>query len=178
MSTQVVKPGTITDLTGFVSRLKRASNLGFDSTTREPTVYTDAKRTTVAKAFPWKREVDALTVLTSPGAYSQKAIDAALSRVAATRAEVQEAQRTALADMQVAEGRVLDAWRTYNAATNADKPALRRTVLMEEAALMELERAAAPKTRYGRKFEFVEGVGAYVPPMALDRRGIPIGSQE
>ena len=178
MSTQVVNPGTITGLAGFVSRLKRASNLGFDPTTREPTVYTDAKHTTVAKTFPWKREVDTLTVLTSSGAYSQKAIDAALSRVAATRAEVQEAQRTATTDMQVAEARVLDAWRIYNGATNADKPALRRTVIMEEAALMELERAAAPKTRYSRKFEFVEGVGVYVPPMSVDRRGIPIGSQE
>ena len=174
----VVKPESVKTLAEFVARSKKAANLGFDPETREATVYSDVKRTARVKSFPWKREVDTLTVLSQPTRFSALAVGTAAGRLAKFRGQRTLQLTTAEKSLQVAEAAVLGAWRSYRAATDAVKPSLRRDVLSAEAALLSLQKSLVDKNRVIIEFKQPSyrpgGKGFYVPPMPSELRGISL----
>ena len=174
----IAKPEVVKTLAEFVARSKKAANLGFDPETREATVYSDAKRTIKVKSFPWKREVDTLTVLAQPSRFSALAVGTATARLSRFKEQRTLQLTSAEESLRVAEAALLNAWRSYRAATDAVKPSLRRDVLSAEAALQALQRSLVDKNRVIKEFKQPSyrpgGTGFYIPPMPSDLRGISL----
>jgi len=174
----IAKPEVVKTLAEFVARSKKAANLGFDPETREATVYSDAKRTMKVKSFPWKREVDTLAVLAQPSRFSALAVGTAATRLSRFKEQRTLQVKSAEESLRIAEAALLNAWRSYRAATDAVKPSLRRDVLSAEAALQTLQKSLVDKNRVIREFKKPEyrggGTGFYIPPMPSDLRGISL----
>ena len=76
-----VDPERVKTLSDWVTRWPKVTNLGFDSETREPTIYSNVDPyTTVVGTIPWKREGDTMTIMTQPGRFSEQAVTAARKR--------------------------------------------------------------------------------------------------
>ena len=179
MATQtVVKADKVKNLAEFVARADKAGNFGFDPETREATIYTDATRTTKVKSFPWKREVDTLTVLAEPTRFSTVACATASARLVKLKQQRDTQLKSGEESLRAAEASILEAWRTYNAATAAMKPSLRLSILLAEEMYMRLVKSMVPPKRFIRKFKSPEYRGAetgfYVPPMPVELRGIQL----
>jgi len=170
MTQRPVKADKVKTLADWVSRWPKATNIGFDPETREPTIYSDTKERTKVSSIPWKREADTLTVLSQPSRFSAQAVDAATRRFGKIQETRDQMRRTGEEQLRVAESAVLDAWRTYRAAPPAERGPLRREILTAEETLAELEAAQVPTGRVG--IEYGNMTGAYVPPMPYARRGI------
>jgi len=169
---QIVKPELIKTLENWVARYPKASNIGFDPETREPTIYSDAARTSRVRSIPWKREADALTILTNPSQFSTQAVAAAMSRVRKIREQQSQLNTVGEEQLRIAEANLLDAWRTYNAGTEEVRGTLRRDILTAEATLTSLQAKLAPA---GRRIVEEGGYSMiYVPPMSVARRGISV----
>ncbi len=178
----MVKPEAIKTLRDWARRWPATGNLGFDPETREPAVFdtAGADRKQVKK-FAWERAGDTLTILAQPERFSQQAISAATGRIGKIR-EQRTAYETAAADqLRTAERALLDAWQAYRAAEPASRAVLRRDVLTAERAITAIETALAAQVKMGREIQLAPSDGemvftVYVPPMPLDRRGIPISA--
>jgi hypothetical protein len=180
MARRTVDPSLVKTMRDWVSRWPKTGNLDFDAETREPTIYTPDKARTRVGSIPWKREGDTLTILAQPTRFSESAVKAATSRY--TRFRDQRAQYATAGEEQLraAESAVLQAWRDYYAAVPSSRPMLMREVLTAERTMREMEEAIAKQTKRGRVVVEVavgsgSAVAAAVPPMPLNRRGIPIG---
>ncbi len=147
-------------------------NLGFDSETREPTIYArEAPYTSVVGTIPWKREADTMTILTQPSHFSEQAIAAAQKRYDDFRNAEKLTEAALESEIRTTEADLISAWRSYHAADPADRPALRRPILTAERTMREKEAQRAPLREYR---PFREGVGIYVEPLPLDRRAISL----
>jgi len=176
-SQKVIKPESVKNLSDFVARFNKASNLGYDPETREPTIYADAARENRVRSIPWKREADTLTILANAAAFSDQARVAAQSRIDTVRAEKEKRQNDLNAEMFSAEMMILAAQREYAAALPADKSSKRRAILLAEASLREIQMNRTKPYFYKRYTapEYLNtGVGIYVVPMPLERRGISL----
>lgn len=176
MAARTVKEDKVTTLADWVARWPKAQNLGFEPTTREPTIYTNAEQTTVVRGFPWKREADALTVLSTPERFSAPAVTAATSRVRKIAQQKDQMLKAAEEQVRIAEANVLDAWRTYRAADAATRGSLRRDILAAETELVKMEKRLAPQGRVAVQMPSPAGTifSVYVPPMPSSRRGISL----
>jgi len=182
MSRQTVAPDQIKNLKDWVARWPKATNLGFDPETREPTIYSAGSDRSRVSSIPWKREADTLSILQQPSRYPPAAVEAATrryTRIQEQRAKLREAGEESL---RVAEAAVLEAWRQYRAAPPTTRSTLRRDILSAEAALYDLQKAQANKARTTyfvidpneRDMVVVGKNGIYIPPMPLARRGISL----
>ena len=182
MAQRTVPTDKIKTLADWVARWPKATNLGFDPETREPTIYSTAKERTKVSSIPWKREADTLTILAQPSRFSADAVAAATRRFDKIRDQRTQLRAAGDEQLRLAEAAVIEAWRTYHEAEAAVRAPLRRDVLSAEAMLRELEERAAPK---GRRVYHIEDptekdillslkAGIYVPPMPLGRRGISL----
>ena len=176
MAARTVKEDKVKTLADWVARWPKAQNLGFEPTTREPTIYTNAERTTVVRSFPWKREADTLTVLASPTHFSAPAVAAATSRVRKIAQQKDQLANAAIEQVKIAEANLLDAWRAYRAADAATQGSLRRDILAAEAALVVMEGRMAPQGRSIIQTPSPSGTvfSVYVPSMPSSRRGISL----
>ena len=149
--------------------------MAFDEETREPTIYSaDDKRERVA-SIPWVREGDTMTILSNPGRFSAQAVEAARSRYGRILEQQRGLQKSTEDQIRILESSLLEAWRTYEAATAAERPSLRRDILAVEASLRTAEEGLYAQT--DRSLIRYTGFGGiYTPPMPYERRGIPITS--
>ena len=173
MSRQTAKPDTVKTLKEWIARWPKARNLGFDPDTREPTIYSDKDHVRI-NSIPWKREADTLTVLSDPTRFSAQAVAAATSRYGKIREQQSQMRGAGDAQQNLAETAVLDAWRAYNAAAEADRGALRRDILSTERALRDIERLLAKKDKTLIVDDDKKIFLAYNLPMPLARRGISL----
>jgi hypothetical protein len=172
MAQRTIQPEKVKTLADWVARWPKATNLGFDPETREATIYDTSKERNKVSSIPWKREADTLTVLAQPTRFSAQAVATATSRFDKIRTQRTELRQAGEDQLRIAEGNVLDAWRSYHATPVASRGPLRRDILSAEATLHELEQALANK---GRKvIRIGELSGIYIPPMPLTRRGISL----
>ena len=182
MTQRTVKSELVKNLTDWTARWPKATNLGFDPETREPTIYSATKERTKISSIPWKREADTLTVLSQPTRFPAPAVAAATSRYGKIRDQQTQLRVAGEESLRIAEGNLLDAWRIYYAEPVATRAPLRRDILSAEATLQELEKSLAPKNR--RLITRVDKdepnvllelkSGIYVPPMPAARRGISL----
>jgi len=183
MAQRTVKTENIKTLRDWVERWPKATNLGFDPVTREPTIYDTTKERIKVSSIPWKREADTITVLAQPSRFSADAVIAATSRYTKIRDQRDQMRTAGEGQLRAAEQNVLDAWRTYRAAPVATRAPLRRDILSAELAIQQLEKAMAPKGRaivwWGNPDEKDKRmVSTYVPPMPVGRRGLSLVSGE
>jgi len=187
MSRRTVKPEAIKSLKDWSVRWPANGNLGFDAETREPAVYdTAAADRKQVKKIAWERAGDTLTILAQPDRFSEGAVKAAASRLGKIREQRAAYEKTAADQLRTAEHALLEAWRVYRSADATARGVLRRDVLTAEKAVRDLEIAAAAQIQVGRSAVTQIGmvpdggvvtfVSIYVPPMPLDRRGIPISA--
>jgi hypothetical protein len=170
MAQRTVPPEKVKTLAEWVARWPKATNLGFDPETREPTVYSANKERTRVSSIPWKREADTLTVLAQPSRFSAQAVAAAAQRFGRVREERDELRRGAEERLRTGEAALLEAWRRYHAEPAATRAPLRREVLTAESEVRAIEAESANPERMAIAVE--DKVGIYVPPMPLARRGI------
>lgn len=182
MSKRLAKPEAVKTLRDWAGRWPAAGNLGFDPETREPAVFdsADKERKQVSK-FAWERAGDTLTILSQPDRFTQAAVAAATSRIGKIREQRVAYEAAAAEQLRVAEHALLDAWRAYRAAPPMESATLRRDVLTAEKAVRDMETALATQVQAGRirnNIAHSSGifVGPYVPPMPIERRGIPINA--
>ena len=170
MAQRTVDPTKIKTLADWVARWPKATNLGFDAETREPTVYDTSKARAKVQSIPWKREADTLTILGQPARFSVKAIATATARY--TKLQEQKTQQRQAAEDQIrlAEKSLLDARRTYRESPPAVRGPLRGDILAAESAIRELELSMADKGRM--LVTLPQGTAVYVPPMPVKRRGV------
>lgn len=167
-------PANVKTLHDWVERWPRNVNLGFDSETREPTIYARAPpHTTVVGTIPWKREGDTMTILAQPGQFSEQAVGVARKRYDDFHGAARLAEGAVDEELRTTEGELLAAWRAYHAADPASRPTLRRAILTAERELREQEARRAP-ARKPRDFGSAIGKGIYVEPLPLDRRAIAL----
>lgn len=172
MAQRTVQPEKVKTLADWVARWPKATNLGFDSETREATIYDTSKERNKVSSIPWKREADTLTVLSQPTRFSAQAVASATSRFDKLRAQRAELRQAGEEQLRIAEANMLDAWRSYYATPTAARGPLRRDILSAEATLRELEERIANKGR--TVVRIGELYGSSIPPMPLNRRGISL----
>jgi hypothetical protein len=170
---QTAKAEPIQTLNDWIARWPKLKTLGFDPETREATIYTDKTHTTVVRSIPWKREADIMTILTNPSQFSAQAVDAATSRMGKIREQDRQIRKAREEELRIAEGNLLDAWRTYNAASVADKATLRRDILSAEKTMNELELRMSHPGRVAFSDD-KDVTRVYVGPMRVGRRGISV----
>jgi hypothetical protein len=172
---QTVDPANIKTLRDWVGRWPKAGNLGFDEETREPSIYSrDAARRRL-QIIPWRREGDTITILTQPEKFAGVAVDAARRRYDSYRTGQQQIAAAAAQQLVSAEQKLLDTWRTYEDTPAAAKPMMRRSVLVAEKAVRELEATMGAQINPERGLKRLnEGAIIYNPPMPLMQRGIPL----
>ena len=173
MAQQTVDPKKIKTLANWVANWHKATNLGFDPETREPTIYDTTKERTKLSSIPWKREVDILTVLTQPARFSSNAVGTATARYAKFREQKGQMRSAGEEQLRLAEAVLLDAWRSYNAAPAAARAALRHDILVADSAVRQIEFAMADKSRVTYKNDN-GGIAVYVPPISAKRRGLTV----
>lgn len=172
MAQRTVDPKEIKTLRDWVARLDKVTNLGFDSETREPTIYDQTKGRAKVSTIPWKREVDTITVLTQPAGFSSATVAAATARYTKIREQKNQMRQAGEEQLRLAEKALLDAWQTYTAAPAAVRSTLRHDILVAEGTVREIEAAMADKSRI--IVGLPQGVAVYVPPMQAKRRGLTV----
>jgi hypothetical protein len=172
MAQRTIQPDKVKSLADWVARWPKATNLGFDAETREATIYDTTKERNKVSSIPWKREADVLTVLGQPTRFSAQAVAAAKSRFRTFRDERDAMRGAGEEGLRAAEATLLDAWRTYHAAPAAGRSALRRPILVAEAALRTLEKDLIPTD--AKVVRLGDMTGMYVPPMPAGQRGLPL----
>ena len=175
MAQRTVAPDKIKTLRDWVRRWPKVANLGFDEETREPTIYSaDASRTKVS-SIPWRREGDMLTILAQPERFTGGAVDAARKRYERYQERQQKIADAGNTQIRVHEAALLEAWRTYRASPPAARGLLRRDIAVAERQYRETEEAMAAAQKSGRTVITIGSVvGAYIPVIPLDRRGISL----
>lgn len=167
---RTIRPEVIKSLRDWVGRWPKATNLGFDPESREPTVYAqDGSRTRVS-SIPWRREADTMTILSTPAAYSAGAVAAARNRYGKLLQQRAQMVAAGQEQLRIAEKEVLEAWQRYHAAPASGRAALRRDVLAAERVMRDVEAAMAPRDRGVRYVEAYTTI--YVPPMPQAQRGL------
>jgi len=172
MAQRTVQPEKVKTLADWVARWPKATNLGFDPETREPTIYDTTKGRTKISSIPWKREADTLTVLAQPTRFSVQALTSATSRFDKIRTQRTQIRLAGEEQLRLAEANLLDAWRIYYATPPATRGPMRRDILSAEATLRDLEDKMAPKGRV--IVQRGDMTGIYIPPMPAGRRGISL----
>ena len=172
MSQRTAKPADIKTLQNWVQRWPKVSNLEFDPSTREPTIYTTAPRGDPARtkvgAIPWKREADIITVLTQPTKFNAAAVENARKRISALDGAAKQAREAGEAQIRVLEGAVLQAWSAYRAAPSMP---LLQDILQAERALVAQEASLSANRVVVTNGE---SISTYVPPIPLKQRGLPV----
>jgi hypothetical protein len=178
MAQRTVKPERVTTLKEWVARWPKATNLGFDEETREPTVFSADDTRTRVGSFPWRREGDTITLLTQPTQFSQQAVGAARKRFDRIVVQKTVQMRTAGEDaLRTATAQLLETWRAYEEATPVVRASMRRDVLTAERAVRDLEAALANEVYPERAFYNANDLNrVYNPPMPELRRGIPLNA--
>jgi hypothetical protein len=172
MAQRTVKPERVKTLREWVARWPKATNLGFDEVTREPTIFSADDARSHVGSFPWRREGDTITIITQPAQFSQKAVEVARNRYERVKSVVPAEAEEAL---RGANQQLLETWRAYEAATPAVRASMRRDILTAERAVRELEEGIASRVRPDRAFYTVDGLNrVYSPPMPTARRGIAL----
>jgi len=167
---RTIRPEVIKSLRDWVGRWPKATNLGFDPESREPTVYAqDGSRSRVS-SIPWRREADTMTILATPVAYSAGAVAAARNRYGKIQQQRAQMAVAGQEQLRVAEKEVLEAWQRYHAAPASGRAALRRDVLAAERVMRDVETAMAPRDRVIRYVEDYTAI--YIPPMPQAQRGL------
>ena len=179
MAQRTVQPTKIKTLSDWIARWPKATNLGFDEETREPTIYSaDAARTKVG-SIPWRREGDTLTILSVPSKFTEGGIAAARRRASRYREKVAQMHAAGEEQQRIQEQALLEAWQAYYAAPLAARSVLRRDILAAEKAMREVETIVADQIYKDRTVREMGTknkplVGVYVPPMPVRLRGIPM----
>ena len=169
---RTVKPETIKSLREWAARWPKATNLGFDPESREPTIYAqDGSRTRVS-SIPWRREGDTMTILTQPAIFPAGAVAVARGRFAKVLQQRTQISTAGQEQMRIAEAAVLEAWQRYNAAPASGRAVLRRDILLAERQIRDVEAAMGPRDRviaYAGDY-----TTTYVPPFPTAQRGISL----
>jgi hypothetical protein len=172
MSQRTAKPTDIKTLQNWVQRWPKVSNLEFDSSTREPTIYTTAPRGDPARtkvgAIPWKREADIITALTQPTKFTPETVENARKRISSLNAAAKQSREANEAQIRVLEGTVLNAWNAYRAAPSMP---LMQDVLQAEKALTAQEASLGSNRVIVTHGDYM---ATYIPPISLKQRGLPI----
>jgi hypothetical protein len=169
---RTVKPETIKTLREWTARWPKATNLGFDPESREPTIYAqDGSRTRVS-SIPWRREGDTMTILTQPALFPAGAVAAARGRFAKVQQQRAQISTAGQEQMRIAEAAVLEAWQRYNAAPASGRAVLRRDILLAERQMRDVEAAMAPRDRVVAYVK--DYITTYVPPFPTAQRGISL----
>jgi len=178
MAQRTVDPATIKTLADWAARLSKATNVGFDPETREPTIYDRSKERVKVSSIPWKREVDTITVLAQPTRFSASTVTAATTRYAAIQEQRAKTRRAGEEQLRDAEATLLSAWRSYKAAAPETRGTLLHGVLAAEMAVRDIESNMADKGRmiveltHGTKS--YGGKAVYFPPIPSTRRGLTV----
>lgn len=174
---RAIAPGVITDLKSWLARWPKASNIGFDPQTREPTVYSADGSGKKVLTIPWRRELDVITVLSQTGTYPAQYVSMAKRRygdVAEQQKELVDGLEQQQAD---AESLVLEAWEAYREAPPAMRGTLMSAVISAEKALAAIEEQLGKQLEMSGGFyedKENEVIRQYIPPMPFSQRGIPI----
>jgi len=179
MSRATANPDAVITLTQWASRYGKANNVGFEATSREPTVYKPGTKT-IAKTFQWVREGDVMTILSNPTQFSNSVVAAKTvytdihDRTAAGVAqEVNELQR--------AERDLMEQWRQYYAAPPEARAGMIRGILAAESSMRAVE-ASLGTVQYPerRLYKFdIKGETfrtAHVPAIPTANRGLPLSA--
>jgi len=161
---QFANPADIKNLSDWVSRFGKYKNVVLDKETGEPVVL-EAKKDTPAKVLtiPWRREGDALVVLTNPSRFSAASVAAAAQRFAEVMTPQNEA--ASIDTLRLLERRLLEAWRVYRAAPSIPH---RKDVNGAEKELLAFELSLTRPDR-----TMIEG-RYMVPGLPIDKRAISI----
>jgi hypothetical protein len=141
---QFANPDDIKTLSDWVSRYGKYKNVVLDKETGEPIVL-EAKKDNPAKVLtiPWKREGDALVVLTNPTKFSPASVAAAAQRYAEVYTPQNEA--ASIDTLRLLERRLLEAWRVYRATPSIplmkDVNGIEKELLAFERSLTRPDRA-------------------------------------
>ena len=172
MSQRTAKPTDIKTLQNWVQRWPKVSNLEFDSSTREPTIYTTAPRGDSARtkvgAIPWKREADIVTVLTQPTKFSTAAVEHARKRIGSLNEAAKQAREAGEAQVRILEKTLLTAWYSYRMAPSMP---LLQDVLQAERALVAQEASMGSSRVIVTSGDYT---ATYIPPIPLKQRGLPV----
>jgi hypothetical protein len=174
---RTVAPEKVRSLRDWVARWPKATNLGFDAETREPTIYSlDEARTKVA-SIPWKREGDMITILSQPTRFSGGAVDAARARFARLQENRAAILAEKTAELQELEAELMRSWREYHAAEPMTRASMRYDIRAREAAYRAAEEELAEKLLVERStFRKGDMVGVRIPSVPLEKRAISLSA--
>ena len=174
---RTVVPDKVRSLRDWVARWPKATNLGFDAETREPTIYSvDEGRSKIA-SIPWKREGDMITILSQPTKFSGSALDAARARSARIIEQREALIMTKTDEIQSLEEELLRAWREYAASPPASRSAMMFDIRSREAAYRDAERELAEQIQVGRsKVDRGKFTGVVVPSVPIEKRAISLSA--
>lgn len=171
---RTVKTDKVTTLEDWVARWPKATNLAFDSETREPAIFSaDAARTRIG-GIPWKREADVMTILSQPSRFTSTAVDAARTRYN----EVQEQKRQLATGVQgairEAEAEIMRLWREHDTTPSiTDKEQRRIDIIAKEKELYGLLSDMNADLYAGRKIITTKEYSrTFVPVIPNERRGL------
>lgn len=172
---RTVNPTDVKTLSDWGSRWGKYKNLGFDPESREPTVYAKEDSTTRVSSFPWKREGDVMTILTNSQRFGEGAVRVAQERYTRIQDE-RDLQVKGIVDPLIrAEKTLLDAWQRYHVAQVEDRPQIRAEIVAAEKTVRQLESTLATYKYKQRQLRTLEEYStAYVPPILIAKRGIPL----
>jgi len=161
---QFANPSDIKNLSDWVARFGKYKNVILDPVTGEPVVLEAKKENpAVVLRIPWKREGDAMVVLTNPSRFSAASVAAAAQRF--KDATVPEHEDVSVETLRSIEGRLLEAWRVYRADPSRPR--------MKDINGLEKELLAAELAQSRPDRGVLEG-RYMVPILPIDRRSIGI----
>ena len=163
---QFANPADIKNLSDWVARYGKYKNVVLDTETGEPIVL-EPKKDNPAKVLtiPWRREGDAIVVLTNPSQFSPASVAAAAQRFADVYTPQNEA--ASIDTLRLLERRLLEAWRAYRLNPSIplmkDVNGIEKELLAFELSLTRPDRAILD--------------GRYmVPILPIDKRAIGIAA--
>jgi hypothetical protein len=161
---QFANPSDVKNLSDWVARFGKYKNVILDPATGEPVVL-EAKKDNpaVVLRIPWKREGDAMVVLTNPSRFSAASVAAAAQRY--KDATVPEHEDVSVETLRSIEGRLLEAWRLYRAEPSRPR--------MKDVNSIEKELLAAELAQSRPDRGVLEG-RYMVPILPIDRRSIGV----
>ena len=161
---QFANPSDVKNLSDWVARFGKYKNVILDPATGEPVVL-EAKKDNpaVVLRIPWKREGDAMVVLTNPSRFSAASVAAAAQRF--KDATVPEHEDVSVETLRTIEGRLLEAWRLYRAEPSRPR--------MKDVNSIEKELLAAELAQSRPDRGVLEG-RYMVPILPIDQRSIGV----
>jgi hypothetical protein len=179
---RTVPPGTIKNLSDWLARWPKATNVGFDPTARNPVVYTADDTRRKVLEIPWRREFDTISVLITPSRHSPQVLAMAKRRYTDVKELQSELISSSEEQLREAEEILLEAWAEYESADLATKRQLITGVMEAERVYADLEKEFV-KQRTPGSVSYIDKrkpkrqqYGIYTPPMAVSRRGLPLTS--